>query len=112
VCRSCGADLHVCRICRFFEPGWRQGCREERAEDVRDREGANFCDYLEPRAGAHQPAGDSDAARAARAELDALFGGSTGQGERQDQGALSPEERARRELDRLFGTDDKDRSTE
>jgi hypothetical protein len=73
-CRACGAQLHVCRMCRFFDPRLRRGCREERAEDVLERERANFCGYFTPRAGAHRPGADA-AAQNAQAQLDGLFGG-------------------------------------
>ena len=72
-CPGCGADLHVCRMCRFFDPNKSRGCREPVADDVRDRERANFCGYFE----ASPDAGDGRReaeARDARAALDALFG--------------------------------------
>lgn len=71
VCRACNSPLHVCNMCEFYEPKWRTGCREERAEDVSDRTRANFCEYFKPRPNA---AAGGDVATKARAELDALFG--------------------------------------
>jgi hypothetical protein len=72
-CPQCEAQIHVCRMCRHYEPRWRQGCREERAEEVRERDRANFCDWFTPRPDAHSTAG-SDKAATAKARLDSLFG--------------------------------------
>ncbi len=93
VCLACGAELYVCRLCRFHDPKLRHGCREERAEHVQDKGRANFCEWFEPRPGAHE-ARDPAPADKARAELDALFGGA------QPEAAADP---ARAELDKLFG---------
>ena len=100
-CPRCHADLHVCRMCEFFDPGVRQGCREPVAEEVSDRERANFCGYLAPVAGLG-PGAEDAAARAARAELDALFGVSS-------SGSVAPDDagEARRRLDELFGGSEK-----
>lgn len=74
VCEACNAEIHVCRQCRHFDARVASQCREERAEDVSDKQRANFCDYYDPRPDAHQPR-DDDAQAKAKAELDALFGG-------------------------------------
>ena len=73
-CPGCGVHVHVCRLCEFFAPARPRQCREDDAEEVKEKERANFCDYFRPRAGAF------DAARAAaeqqaRDQLAALFGG-------------------------------------
>jgi hypothetical protein len=72
-CRQCGADLHACKLCVEYDPRVADRCREPTAEEVRDKERANFCDHYQPRAGAYQPAATS-AADAARTELEKLFG--------------------------------------
>ena len=72
-CPGCGADLHVCRLCRFHDPNRSRGCREPVADHVRDRERANFCGYFEPSADAGDGSRETEA-QAARAALDALFG--------------------------------------
>ncbi len=72
-CRSCNAELHVCRLCEFHDAAVAKHCREPVAEEVKDKTRANFCDYFRPRAEAYV-APDSGAARA-RAELEQLFGG-------------------------------------
>ena len=96
-CPECRADLHVCRMCEFFDPGVRRGCREPVAEEVSDRERANFCGYFTPVAGA-DPGVEDGASRAARAELDRLF-------DLPSPGAAAPgdADEARRRLDELFG---------
>jgi hypothetical protein len=45
-CPNCEADLHVCRNCRFFDPGSENECSEPIAEWVRDKDRANSCEYL------------------------------------------------------------------
>ena len=48
-CRTCGADLHSCRNCRFFDPGRNNECAEPQADRVVEKTQANFCEYFEPR---------------------------------------------------------------
>jgi len=73
-CPKCRAYLHACRMCQFFDPRLTGQCREERAEEVRDKEHANFCDWFKPRSNAHRPPGEGKT-QAAKAKLDNLFGG-------------------------------------
>jgi hypothetical protein len=93
-CPACHAELHVCRQCRFYDPRVEGRCREERAEEVREKERANFCDWFKPRADAYCPP-DAARAAAARAGADALFGGGPAP-------AAEPDP-ARAALDALFG---------
>jgi len=72
-CPVCRAELHVCRLCRDFDPGVAKQCREPTAEEVSDKTRANFCDHFAPRSGAYKAA-DTAAATQARAALDKLFG--------------------------------------
>jgi len=101
-CDRCDADLHVCLMCMFHDRGVAHQCREPIAEEVNDKQRANFCGYLQLRGAAHRESGHADPGRA-RAELDALFGLDTPAG-------ATPEsaDSSRRELDRLFGLDDAD----
>ncbi|HOW57220.1 MAG TPA: hypothetical protein PKZ12_04405 [Smithellaceae bacterium] len=46
LCPCCGAYLHCCRNCLFYEPGAYNDCREPQAERVLDKQAANFCDYF------------------------------------------------------------------
>ncbi len=73
LCPKCNVDLHVCKLCRFYDVRAAKACREPIAEPVADKEHANFCDYFKPMAGAWHPEDQSRAA-AVRARLDALFG--------------------------------------
>ncbi len=47
-CDKCGADLHVCKNCRFYDENAYNECREPSADVVREKEESNFCDYFEP----------------------------------------------------------------
>jgi hypothetical protein len=61
-------------MCEFFDPQIGKGCQEPIAEEVLEKERANFCNFFQVRANAFQPAAHNDDG-AARAALDALFGG-------------------------------------
>jgi hypothetical protein len=98
-CDACRAPLHVCRLCRFYNPRVSNACEETIAEPVADKERANFCGYFEPRAGAYHPQGDAEAKAKARTGLDALFGDGTA--DRNDTGE-DAEAQNRRLLDDLF----------
>lgn len=71
-CRACRAELHVCRMCRFYDAGKAKSCAEPVADEVGDKTRANFCGYFEPAAGRFQaPGGGAERAKDA---LEALFG--------------------------------------
>jgi len=70
-CLGCRAELHVCRMCRFYDTRVAQACREPMAEEVKDKTRANFCDYFEPRPDAYA---GPDGPPTADAALSALFG--------------------------------------
>lgn len=71
-CLNCRAELHVCRMCRFYDPHKAESCAEERADPPLDKRRANFCEYFEPRTGAFQPR-DTSSAEHARTALEDLF---------------------------------------
>ena len=100
-CRKCGAELHVCKLCEWYDVTVAKHCREPIAEEVKDKERANFCDYFKPRPGAYSDAGVTAAAQA-KSQLDALFGGSQAPAGA-DAAAPSAADRARAELEALFG---------
>lgn len=100
VCPACQAELHVCRLCRFYDPRTTRQCSEIRAEEVIQKERANYCDWFKPRPGAYDARAVRKAA-AARSSLDALFGGAPTEGDAGDP--------AREAAERLFGGK-KDRS--
>ena len=72
-CAQCRAELHVCRMCVEYDVAVAKHCREPTAEEVTDKQSANFCDFFRPRPGAYRPA-DQAAVDSARAELERLFG--------------------------------------
>lgn len=72
-CPKCRAELHACKLCVDYDTTVAKHCREPTADEVRDKERANFCDHFKPRVGAWKPA-NLAAADAARAELERLFG--------------------------------------
>ncbi len=80
-CPECSMPLHVCRMCVHYDPTVARQCREDDAEEVKEKERPNFCDYFRPSVTAFESSA-IDAERKAREELDSLFGG--GAGERSD----------------------------
>ena len=101
-CPRCNTDLHVCRLCTFYDPAVANACREPIAEHVGNKDRANFCGYFTLRAGAYAGSAGKDAATAGA--LDALFGLGVQSGGASDQSDSDP---ARDELDQLFGLNDK-----
>jgi hypothetical protein len=101
-CRTCGAELHVCRMCEWYSIAVAKHCREPIAEEVKDKERANFCDYFKARPGAFSDSGTTAAAKA-KSDLDALFGGgASAKGPASAQAEPSAADRARAHLDALF----------
>lgn len=73
-CSRCGADLHCCYNCRFYDPGKHNQCAEPQAEYVQYKDEANFCEYFGPGAPAGRPAaGGRSASDEARRRFDSLF---------------------------------------
>jgi hypothetical protein len=104
-CRSCHTELHVCRMCQHYDRTVARSCREPVADEVNDKERANFCGWFIPRPRAYVPGNERPAA-AAQAALDALFG-------KPAANAGDAAGAARRELEDLFGPrepDDRGRS--
>jgi hypothetical protein len=83
-CPECTVSLHVCRMCSFYDPVVAKACREDDADEVKEKERPNFCDYFRPTPDAF----DADVAAAdaqARGQLDALFrGDDTATGDKSD----------------------------
>lgn len=110
-CPACRAELHVCRMCEWYDPRVSDHCREDRAEAVSDATRANFCDYFKLSTDTFSEKQNIKQS-ASKAELEALFGGGGDKHKEavSDDGAeetLSKEEAAKRELAKLFGEDDK-----
>jgi len=97
-CKDCDAALHVCRMCRFYDPRVAKQCREPVADAVRDKDRPNFCGYLELNPQAWQPVDDSQAQTSA-SELNDLFELDT------RAASVTSAEQARQELDDLFSPD-------
>jgi hypothetical protein len=76
-CLHCGADLHCCLNCRFYDRAHHNQCREPQAERQVDKAVGNFCDYFQFQQG---PRGPAPAVSDARARLDALFAKKTPSG--------------------------------
>ena len=42
-CLHCGQDMHCCKNCEYWDPGYHNECREQITEYITDRERANHC---------------------------------------------------------------------
>lgn len=104
-CTACRADLHVCRMCEHYDTRVAMSCRETIADEVMDKQRANFCGYFTARAGAYRGNGGG-VSPAAREQLDALFGGDAGEARDHNTkaGSRSEADIAREQLERLFGS--------
>lgn len=102
-CPHCGLDVRCCLQCRHHDASYNNQCRETEADPVADKDRRNFCEFFELRAarsvgpairpGAGRAAVSREAA--ARAKLDALFGGKPAAPDRASD--------ARKKLESLFG---------
>jgi len=97
-CPQCRAYQHVCRLCQFYDPRLSGKCREDRAEEVLDKERPNFCDWFKAKPHAYRAPGAANPA--AKSGLGALFGGDAA-------GTDSKTDATRDRLDDLFGGKDK-----
>ena len=43
-CSSCGASLHSCLNCKYYQVGLANDCKIPGTERILDREAGNFCD--------------------------------------------------------------------
>lgn len=93
-CPACRAYQHICRMCLSFDRNASKQCREQDAEEVKEKERPNFCDYFKPNAKAYK--GGDAKIEAAKSKLDALFG--EADAEKPDSADV-----ARGKLDDLFG---------
>lgn len=101
-CPNCGAYLHSCRNCRFWSIAAHNQCTENQGEFIRDREAANFCGWFQFRVVGEDT---SQQANAAKAKLDALFGGGGAKSASPAAASTSPmskEDEARKRLEALF----------
>jgi len=99
-CQACRAELHVCRMCEFFDPAVASQCREPVAEPVSDKQRANFCGWFRIRSRAGVASRDPDPAVESRRQLESLFGIDACGGEGGEE--RSAEDIARERLEDLF----------
>jgi hypothetical protein len=103
-CPNCGAYLHSCRNCKFWDLNAHNQCTENQGEFIRDREAANFCGWFQFRVMGEDTSG---AVTDAKSKLAALFGGAVGPSKPAAATAvsaspMSKEDEARRRLEALF----------
>ena len=96
-CSSCQAQLHVCRMCRQWNPKFQTGCDETRAGDVSARETINFCEWFVPISGALHERNQTKMAQSVQIQLDELFSKASIVTD-----TVSIEDRTRQELKDLF----------
>ncbi len=102
-CSTCKADLHACISCKNYAAQLSDGCMEDRADFVLDKDKANFCDFFKVNPKAYNKKDDA-AAKAAKANLAKLFGEDSEPAE-ESETATSEADQALSELKRLFGDD-------
>jgi hypothetical protein len=104
-CRHCHADLHVCRLCRSWNPRYTSKCSHDHAEPPLDKERANFCQYFRPAAGVYRNTATPPGATTLT-DLEALFAADDEQPrDSDDTRNITETERTRQALDALFGAD-------
>lgn len=109
-CPVCHTELHVCRMCRHFDPHITGQCGHDYADPPRERERANFCDYFKLLKKAFRPI-EKSKSMVAKAELAALFGDAEkGEGQPETnigrKSAYDESQAAKQELERLFSKGD------
>ncbi len=72
-CPACSVSLHVCRMCDFFDPEVPKQCTEDDAEEVFEKQRANFCEWYKPGIAVFNPQ-EAAAETRAHGQLASLFG--------------------------------------
>ncbi|MCP3868730.1 MAG: hypothetical protein GY703_11670 [Gammaproteobacteria bacterium] len=72
VCSGCRKPVRVCRNCRWYSPGRPNACEEPMAEEVMDKERANYCGFFEPTTPADK-SGDTPSADELKKAAEDLF---------------------------------------
>ena len=104
-CQACGADLHVCRLCKFYNPNHFEKCDHDMAEPAREVDIANFCHYFRAKPNAYNPR-EKSRADDAMAQLKALFGETEDNSkDTPEQSADQDEPSAKQKFDDLFKKD-------
>ena len=91
LCPNCSVHVHVCRMCRFYDPSVIGECLEDDAEEVLEKERVNYCEWFKPRADAFDPAQATAHARA-EADLASLFGEDVAESSDNDDPASAAED--------------------
>ena len=99
-CASCNTQLHVCRMCRHWNPRLRTGCNETRAEDVSARDSANFCEWFFLNRDAFHSKNKEQDAQLAYTHLDALF-----ENDGITSDTVTTKQHSRQKLENLFNND-------
>ncbi len=73
-CERCGADLRVCLNCISHDPKVAYQCSDRRAEEVADKDRANFCEFFEMAKREWTGTGTSSREDSAREKLKKLLG--------------------------------------
>jgi len=71
-CPSCMVNVHVCRMCIYFDTNVPRQCLEDGAEEVLDKVKVNFCDWFKPSTTAFDPVMSARESQA-KASLASLF---------------------------------------
>jgi len=71
-CPACSSDLHVCRMCRFYDLKVAGCCTHDLAIPAREVDVANFCQHFRATPGAYTPTDKSKHSQAV-AQFQALF---------------------------------------
>jgi hypothetical protein len=69
-CPHCDAELRCCLQCSLYDPESANTCREPQAEEMRDKDRGNFCEFFTLGTGARQERSDAASAKEA---FEALF---------------------------------------
>lgn len=72
-CPECSRALRVCRMCEFYDARVPQMCTEDGAEEIREKEHVNFCEWFKPGSNVFDGKHNIELADA-KSRLDALFG--------------------------------------
>ena len=102
-CTACSADLHVCKLCKFYDRSRANQCQEPVADPVSDKQRSNFCGYFELRVNAYQDHDSSEVSKAQH-DLAALFGEPV-------EIKSSDDIDAKSELEKLFGGESESESS-
>lgn len=63
-CPSCGADLHSCKNCAYFDPASRFECSQPIPERISPKDARNLCEYFEAKTTVEKSVSSSESQRA------------------------------------------------